>query len=113
MVSVGPSGELLRLLWPRNQPFLFFSFSAVCPRLATPFLSVGFLVFRFRLPPYRRRLATMLPASFLPKPDSSPALVLEVLRRNLAAIGSTLPPPAAVSSHGRASVLAQGMGEGL
>ena len=36
----------------------------------------------------------------------------EGLRRNIAARGSTPPPPAVGSSLGRVSVLAQGMGEG-
>ena len=94
-------------------PFLFFSSSAVCPRLVAPFLSVDFLVFRSRLSPSRRRLATMLPASFASKPDSSPALGLEVLRPNITAIGSTPPPRLVGSSLVRVSVLAQRMGEGL
>ena len=55
----------------------------------------------------------MLPASFASNPNLYPALGLEGLRRNLAAIGSTLPPSAAASSLGSASVLEQGMGEGL
>ena len=94
-------------------PFLFFSSSAVCPRLAASFLSVNFLVFRSCLSPLCRHLSTMLPASFASNPDLSPPSGLEGLRRNIAAIGSTLPPPAAGSSLGHASVLAQGMGEGL
>ena len=55
----------------------------------------------------------MLPAAFASKTDSPPALGLEGLCRNLAAIWSTPPPPAAGYSFGRASVLAQVMGEGL
>ena len=55
----------------------------------------------------------MLPASFASKTDSSPASGLEGLRRNLADIGSTLTPPAAGSYLWRASVLSQGIGEGL
>ena len=55
----------------------------------------------------------MLPESFALKTDSPQALGLDVLRRNIAAIGLTSPPPAAGSSLGSASVLAQGMGEGL
>ena len=55
----------------------------------------------------------MLPASFASKPDSSPASGLEVLRRNIAAIDSTLTPPAAGSSLRRAYVLVQDMGEGM
>ena len=55
----------------------------------------------------------MLPAFFALNPNSSLALGLEGLRCNLAAIGSTPPRHAAVSSIGSASVLAQGMEEGL
>ena len=55
----------------------------------------------------------MLPASFASKPDSFPALGLKGLRRNIVAIGSTPPPPVAGSSLVRASVLEQGVGEGL
>ena len=55
----------------------------------------------------------MMPASFASKPDSPPASGLEGLRRNLTAIGLTPPPPAAESSLRGASILAQGMGEGL
>ena len=55
----------------------------------------------------------MLPAYFASNTESSPASGLEGLRHNIAAIGSTPPPPEAGSSLGRASVLAQGMGEGL
>ena len=41
------------------------------------------------------------------------SLGLEGLRHNIAVIGATPQPPAASSSLGRASALAQGMGEGL
>ena len=94
-------------------PPFFPSSSAVCPCLAAPLLSVDFLVFRSRLSPSRRRLATMMPASFALKPDSSTPSGLEGLCRNITPNGSTPPSPAAGSSLGRASVLAQGMGEGL
>ena len=95
-----------------KSPLFFFSSSAVCPRLATPLLSVNFLVFHYFLT-FLLCLATMLPASFASKPDSSPASGLEVLRRNIAAIDSTLTPPAAGSSLRRAYVLVQDMGEGM
>ena len=55
----------------------------------------------------------MFPDYFASPPDSSPSLGLEGLRYNLAATGSTPPPPAAGSSRERASTLGQGMGEGL
>ena len=55
----------------------------------------------------------MMPTSFALNPDSSPVSGLEGLRRNFAAIGSTLLPPEAGSSLGRAFFLAQGMGKGL
>ena len=93
--------------------FCFFYLSAVCPRLAVPFLSVDLLFFRSCLSPYHRRLATILPASFASKPDSSPASGLKGLHQNIVSIGSTPPPPAAGFSLGRVSVLAQGMGDGL
>ena len=92
--------------------FCFFSLSAVYPRFAT-LLSVEFLFFRSRLLHYCRRLSTMMPASFASKPDLSLPSGLEGLRRNIAAIGSTPPPPAAGSSLGRASVLSQCVVEGL
>ena len=81
--------------------------------MAAPFLSSDFLVLRSRLSPSRRRLTTMLPASFASKPNSSPASGMEGLRRKIAAIGSTPPPPVVGSSLWHASVLSQGMGEGL
>ena len=112
MVSVGPAGEVRRLPWPQNHLF-FPSSSAVCPRFAAPFLSVGFLVFRSHLSPSCRRLATMLPASFALKPDSSLLLGVEGLFHNIGAIGSTPPPPAEGSSLSRTSVLLRGMGEGM
>ena len=92
---------------------LFFSSSAVCPRLAAPLLSVDFLVFLSHLFPSCRRPATMLPASFASNFDLSTPLGMEGLRRNIAAIRSTPPPPAVGYSLGYASVLVQGMGEGL
>ena len=55
----------------------------------------------------------MIPASFASKPDSSPPSGLEGIRRNIADIGLNLPTPAAGSSLERASVLSQGLGEGL
>ena len=55
----------------------------------------------------------MLPASFASNTDSSPALGLEGLCRNLVTIGLKPPPPSAGSLIGRPSVLVQGMGEGL
>ena len=110
---MGLAGKVRRLPWPRNHPCLFFSYSSVCPCLAAPFLSVDFLVFCSSLSPSRRCLANMLPASFASNTESSPASGLECLRRNITAIGSTLPPPVAGSSLGCASVLAQGMGQGL
>ena len=93
--------------------FCFFSSSSVCTRLAAPFLSVDFLVFRSQLSPSCRRLATILNTSFSSKTDSYPPSGLEGLCHNIAAIGSTPPPPTAGSSLGRALVLSQGMGEGL
>ena len=113
LVSVRPAGEVRRLPHPHNQIFLFFSSSSVCPCMSTPFLSVDFLVFPFRLYPSSRCFTTMLPASFISIHDSSLASGLEGLRRNLADIGATLPPPAEGSSLGRASDLAKGTGEGL
>ena len=94
-------------------PFLFFSSSAVSPHLAALFLSVSFLVFSSRLLPSYCHLTTMLHASFESKPDSSPALGLEGLCRNIAAIGLNQSPPAAGSSLWRVSVLAQDMGGSL
>ena len=94
-------------------PFLFIFLSAVCPHWAAPFLSVNFLVFRFRHSPSCCCIATMLTASFYLKPDLSPLSWLEGLHHNIAAIGSTPPPPTMVSSLRRVHVLAQGMGEGL
>ena len=113
MVSVGPTGEVRRLPWPRNQYFLFFFSSAACPRLVATFLSVDFLVFRSHLSSSRRCLSTMLPASFDSKPSSSPASGMEGLRRNITSIGSNPSPPEVGYSLRRASVLAQLMGEGL
>ena len=55
----------------------------------------------------------MFPATFVSPPKSSLSLGLEGLHHNLLTIGADLPPPAVVSSLGRASTLAQGMGEGL
>ena len=55
----------------------------------------------------------MLPVSFSSKSNSSPLSGMEGLRRNIAAIGSTQPPPAAGSSLGCASILEQVTGEGL
>ena len=112
MVSVGPAGEVRRLLWPRN--LIFFLLLVCC----LPSLCCGILVSRLPcipiphfafLPSPRHHSACLL--CF--KADSYPASWLEGLRRNLVAIGSTLPPPAAGSSLGGASVLAQSMGEGL
>ena len=98
---------------PKSPLFCFSSSSTVCLLLGAPFFSINFLVFRSRLSPSCRHIANMLPASFALNPDSSPALGLEVLHCNIAVIRSTPPPPAAVSSLRRASILAQGMGEGL
>ena len=112
MVSVGPAGNVQRLPWPHHQHF-FFSSSIVCPCLPTSLLSVDFLVFHFRLSPSLRSLTTMLTACFALKLDSSLESRLEGLCRNIAAIRWTLPPPAAGYSLGRASALAQGVGEGL
>ena len=80
--------------------------------MAAPFLSVNFLVFRYRIYPSRRRLSAMLPSSFALKPNLPLMSGLEGLCRNIAAIGSTPLPPAAGSSLRRTSVLAQGMGGG-
>ena len=101
------------MLWPKYQPFLFLSLSAVCPRLDAPLLSVNFLVFCYRLLPSRRCPATMLPASFDSNPESSPALGLECICRNITAIGTNPPLPALGSSVRRTSILVHGMGEGL
>ena len=94
-------------------PFCCFSSSDVCPCLTAQFLSVDCLVFCYRLSPSCRRLSTIMPDSFASKTDLSPPPGMEGLCRNIAAIGSTPPPLEAGSSLGCASVLAQGMGEGL
>ena len=93
--------------------FFVFLLVRCLPSLGRAIFSVNSLVFRSRLPPYRRILATILPASFASKLDSYPASGMEGLRRNLADIGSTPPPPAAGYSLGRASAMEQGMGEGI
>ena len=55
----------------------------------------------------------MLHASFAYKSDSSLESGIEGLRRNIAAIGVTLPPTEAGYYLGHASAFSQGMEEGL
>ena len=117
MVSVGPSGKVRLLLWPQNQPFLFFLLVHCLPLLGRAILVSKLpclmLPPSVLLPSLRRRFAIMLPASFASKPDSSLASGMEGLRHNLAAIRANPPTPAAVSSLRCAFALEQGMGEVL
>ena len=92
LVSIGRAGEVRCLPQPCIKLFVVLS-----PRWLSALTWLGhyfqstFLYFRFRLLPFCRCLTTMLPASLASNPNSSLALEMEGLCRNILAIRVTLP----------------------